>query len=263
MADDRYSRAPSKPSEKPFPASPASDAGAFSDEDEELLRSVEREFGTAEHAAGTEGTGRPPAGGMIPLPELPPPPEHHPYLWLFRQIKRACVILGVVYLAYWGLSRLFAGAGKDSAPTDGGNVGLPHQSELAAEKSAALTEKLSEGRRRLASSDMGEGLKVLEELADDKPTSPQGQKAMLTLASTYRYQMNDEKNALRWYRRYLKENPDARDAAATSVRLAEYLNQLGRPDEARRLYEDVLSRFPDRQKEARAAAAALARMDKP
>jgi len=223
--------------------------------DTEVLRQVTAEIQAEERGEKPEE--------RIELPELHAPPKHNPYLWLFRQVKRLFIIIGVVYLAYQGVTFVL----DRFRPLDydipqGGSVPLPKAEKGQVELDRKLSDKLKEGRRLLASSNEKMGLAALERLALESPASRQGQKAMLTLATTYRFQGGDKKAAARWYRKFLSTNPKSREVPPTMTRFGSLLEEMGRTGEARDLYEELLARFPGREPHTTVARRALERLGK-
>ncbi|MBZ0273735.1 outer membrane protein assembly factor BamD, partial [bacterium] len=189
-----------------------------------------------------DGTNVDPIIGRIPMPDLPAPVPHRPVLWMLRQIKRGFVLAAIAWIAILGVKQAI----RTVSPPEPLPVAVPlpptAPEEIADVREA--NERLAEARRALALADFGGGVKALADLAADRPASPAGRKAMLTLAATYRYQLAEPENAVAWYRRFLETNPDAKETPATMARLGDYFVALGRPAEAREIFMQLLERFP-------------------
>jgi TolA-binding protein len=230
------------PADMPHPPpSPAPDLY-----DPQVLREVTAELEAEERQKEPgEPAAKDPAE-WIELPELPPaPPQVSPAAWFLRQAKRLLVIIGVIYLAVWAV-RALRHKDVDFQPVEmkAGSVPLPRLNQAEAKADQALTEALNDARGDLASADLNSGVKALEDLAQKHPDTVQGRKAMLTLAATYRFQLNQPDQAIQWYKSYLDSDPAGKEAPATMVRLADFLESLGRKSEAHSVYEDFLNRFP-------------------
>ncbi len=186
----------------------------------------------------------------IDLPKLEHTKPINPWLWLLRQIKRLGVLIIALCAIYYGgrfvLHKIF---GAPEAPGIASyTVDLPKESPHEALEDRELKVKLDDGRASLASSKTDDGLGKLQNLALDHPDTRQGQKAMLTLASTYRYNQRQPEQAIKWYRNYLSVKKKGHEVARTMIRLADLFEELGRKSEAHEIYQDMLTKFKGKKR---------------
>ncbi len=197
----------------------------------------------------------------IELPKLIHMQPVNPWIWLMRQIKRLVVLVTALCLVYyggrWAIYQVFGPPEKHEAPTL--SVELPKEAPSEVREDRQLKFQLDQGRASLASSKTEDGLEKLRGLARDHPETRQGQKAMLTLAATYRYNLRQPQQAVEWYESYLKANSKGREAADTMVRLAALYEETGQKSQARQVYEKLLSDFNNRRRFTTIAEQGIAR----
>ncbi|MCB9475603.1 MAG: hypothetical protein H6684_15640 [Deltaproteobacteria bacterium] len=208
--------------------------------------------------------------GLDPIEKAPPPlptppttpPVDETARQAWRQVRRG--LLAVVLLAIAVIGWRVTASQREPAPGTGADrrVPLPPINQPPDPEVRAQSRALSDARRRLASSDFSGGINDLENLANENADTRYGADAMLLLAATYRYQKNEPERAVHWYRRFLDQHPRHADAPATTVRLAEYLVELGRESEARDALDAFLRSDPGESPYHRQAQTMLDRLNR-
>ena len=102
---------------------------------------------------------------------------------------------------------------------------------------------LKGGRQLLRAGDTSGGLDTLLQLVANYPDSPQARPALMVIASTYRYNLNDPKKAMRYYTQLVRDYPDDRQVAMAVRYLRELAQEPGTPDRTRTLLQNALQKL--------------------
>lgn len=105
-----------------------------------------------------------------------------------------------------------------------------------------------EGRKKLSSGDY-DGIKDLDKIVKDSPTSPQAAKSLLVMASTYRYNVKDPVKAVEKYEEFLKRFPDHKRANKTRRYLIELLYEMGDTIKVEANIHELMNHTPSKDDE--------------
>lgn len=227
--------------------------------DSDVLREVQAELRAEDRRLPNYA-----AEDRLDLPALPHVEPFNSTWWMLQQVKRLFVVVLAFYILYYGgkglVNLLFPR--PDMSDIVKFTVELPKRDRAKRIADRELKVRLDKGRSQLASANTSAGLLTLTDLAEHNPDSVLGQKAMLTLAATYRFNQGRPEEAIRWYRKYLEAKPTGRKAAETMIRLASLLEDLERAPEAIEVYESVLDKFPAKVRYTSVARQGIERIEK-
>lgn len=100
-------------------------------------------------------------------------------------------------------------------------------------------------QKLMRAGDLEGGLSGLKQIVKQYKDTPQARQALLTLAATYRYNLNQPKQAINTYSQFVKDYPDDRQLTKVIEYLRELYKQTGQPDRTDLLLRGLLVQLED------------------